>query len=181
MATPEESPFPEPFWGFYWPGGQALTRFILDSPSLVVKQKVLDFGCGCGASGLAAKIMKAESVTFNDIDKDAMIAVQLNGSLNNIAVDKFASENLIGSSCKDYDVILVGDMLYDSEFADSLFIWLKELHQRGKKIYIGDPGRYAIAEHPLCNELRCLAKYQLLRSTVLENKGHSQSYVWTFS
>jgi len=25
-AHPENAPFHEPYWGFYWPGGQALTR-----------------------------------------------------------------------------------------------------------------------------------------------------------
>jgi len=25
-ARPEDAPFPDPFWAFYWPGGQALTR-----------------------------------------------------------------------------------------------------------------------------------------------------------
>ena len=44
-------------------------RFILDNPALVRGKTVLDFGCGCGASGLAAKTVDARRVTFNDIDE----------------------------------------------------------------------------------------------------------------
>lgn len=44
-------------------------RYILDNSSLVQGKTVLDFGCGCGASGLAAKKVGAKQVTFNDIDE----------------------------------------------------------------------------------------------------------------
>ncbi len=27
MATPESCPMPDPYWAFYWPGGQAITRW----------------------------------------------------------------------------------------------------------------------------------------------------------
>ncbi|MDX1738910.1 MAG: hypothetical protein R3261_11780, partial [Alphaproteobacteria bacterium] len=33
-----------PFWAFAWAGGQALSRHILDNPSIVAGKKVLDFG-----------------------------------------------------------------------------------------------------------------------------------------
>lgn len=41
----------------------------MDSPYLVKGKRVLDFGCGCGASGLAALKSKAKMVMFNDIDE----------------------------------------------------------------------------------------------------------------
>lgn len=28
MATPDQCPLPDPYWAFYWPGGQALTRQV---------------------------------------------------------------------------------------------------------------------------------------------------------
>lgn len=62
--------FPEdPFWAFYWPGGQALSKYILEHPELVKGKTVLDVGSGCGASAIAAKIRGAERVIANDIDK----------------------------------------------------------------------------------------------------------------
>ena len=42
----------EPFWSIFWPGGQALTRYILDS-NILEGQRVLDLGCGCGAQGMS--------------------------------------------------------------------------------------------------------------------------------
>ena len=36
----------EPFWSVYWPGGQALARYILDNPSTVRGRRVLDVGSG---------------------------------------------------------------------------------------------------------------------------------------
>ena len=41
----------EPFWSIFWPGGQVLSRYILDS-KCVENQKILDLGCGCGAQGI---------------------------------------------------------------------------------------------------------------------------------
>lgn len=67
--------FEDPFWSIYWPGGQALTRFILDEGSKIFsgfpKQKisVLDLGSGCGASAIAAKIIGATKVLANDINQ----------------------------------------------------------------------------------------------------------------
>nr|XP_031835763.1 uncharacterized protein LOC116428350 isoform X1 [Nomia melanderi]XP_031835764.1 uncharacterized protein LOC116428350 isoform X1 [Nomia melanderi]XP_031835767.1 uncharacterized protein LOC116428350 isoform X1 [Nomia melanderi]XP_031835768.1 uncharacterized protein LOC116428350 isoform X1 [Nomia melanderi]XP_031835769.1 uncharacterized protein LOC116428350 isoform X1 [Nomia melanderi] len=66
--------FTEPFWSIYWPGGQALTRFILDEGKSLfsgsAKTKVLDVGCGCGAAAIAAKLVGAGIVVANDIDKE---------------------------------------------------------------------------------------------------------------
>lgn len=62
--------FTEPFWSIYWPGGQALTRFILDEGKALFskKTKVLDMGCGCGAAAIAARLVGAGTVVANDID-----------------------------------------------------------------------------------------------------------------
>ncbi|XP_076647912.1 uncharacterized protein LOC143356259 isoform X2 [Halictus rubicundus] len=64
--------FAEPFWSIYWPGGQALTRFILDHGKNIFSssaKRVLDLGAGCGAAAIAAKLVGAETVVANDIDK----------------------------------------------------------------------------------------------------------------
>ena len=43
----------DPFWAIFWPGGQALSRFLLDS-GVVKGMRVFDLGTGCGAQALAA-------------------------------------------------------------------------------------------------------------------------------
>lgn len=179
-AQPEDAPFPEPFWAFYWPGGQAVARYVLDSPYLVKGKRVLDFGCGCGASGLAALKSKAKMVMFNDIDEVSIEAAKLNGKSNKIEVSQTSTENLIGTSCEEYDVLLVGDMLYDTDFAEEVLLWLDNIRIRNKLVLIGDPGRFALASHPLKGDLRCFAKYYLSPATTLENNGYSQACVWSF-
>ena len=40
----------DPFWAIFWPGGQVLSRYLLDT-KVAQNQRVLDLGCGCGAQG----------------------------------------------------------------------------------------------------------------------------------
>ncbi|KAL6474369.1 hypothetical protein MHYP_G00179300 [Metynnis hypsauchen] len=70
---PELWPFPEPFWAIYWPGGQALARYLLNKPEVSVGKRVLDLGCGCGASAIAAKLSGATHVVANDIDPGELL------------------------------------------------------------------------------------------------------------
>lgn len=84
----QNSPHPlgEPFWAFYWPGGQALARYydysknqtfqsrylkfryILDNQMITKGKRVLDFGCGSGALSIAALKSGAKFSLANDID-----------------------------------------------------------------------------------------------------------------
>lgn len=43
-------------------------RYMLDNKRLLKDSRVLDIGCGCGASSIAAKLAGAVHVTANDID-----------------------------------------------------------------------------------------------------------------
>jgi len=91
----------DPWWAFLWPGSQALSRYaflfsmliqllivvnsyLLDNDSLVRGRRVLDVGCGCGASAIAAKMAGATNVIANDIDQGKHI---------------FDTFNIINSSC----------------------------------------------------------------------------------
>ncbi|XP_073177650.1 electron transfer flavoprotein beta subunit lysine methyltransferase isoform X2 [Lepidochelys kempii] len=64
-------PYGDPFWAIYWPGGQALSRYILDNPDAVRMGSVLDLGSGCGATAIAAVMSGASQVLANDIDPRA--------------------------------------------------------------------------------------------------------------
>lgn len=66
-----------PFWGVYWPGGQALTRWILDDGASCVRgRRVLDVGSGCGASAIAAAMLGAADAVANDIDKGELFFIR---------------------------------------------------------------------------------------------------------
>ncbi|PIK62959.1 hypothetical protein BSL78_00086 [Apostichopus japonicus] len=109
----DESVFKDPFWAFYWPGGQALTRFILDHPEVVRGRSVLDVGSGCGASAIAAVKSGASQVTANDIDLVAIEAIHLNCELNSVTIAT-SLDDLIGSQNRgNWEVVFLGDMFYD--------------------------------------------------------------------
>ncbi|XP_055387067.1 electron transfer flavoprotein beta subunit lysine methyltransferase-like [Condylostylus longicornis] len=165
----------DPFWGFYWPGGQALSRFILDNPLMVKSKRVLDIGSGSGACSIAAMISGAKSCIANDIDKIAEIAIELNAELNNVKL-RSCTKNIIGKEC-DADVILLGDIFYDEDIACLIVPWLFHLRTLKKKIFIGDPGR-----HPMTSErltyMKKLSTYELSKISLSENHGFDVANVW---
>ncbi|XP_039749921.1 electron transfer flavoprotein beta subunit lysine methyltransferase-like [Pararge aegeria] len=175
-ARIEDSPFSDPFWGFYWPGGQATARYILDNSDIIRHRGVLDVGCGCGAGAIAAAMRNAKQVVANDIDPFAVIATNINAELNKIKV-KTDVDDYVGRSCKDFDVILIGDMFYDEEFASVLFEWLNKLTADNKLVLIGDPGRHSLTESRR-SQMTLLASYELPKETREENNGFTHSTVW---
>ncbi|NP_001090037.1 electron transfer flavoprotein beta subunit lysine methyltransferase [Xenopus laevis] len=178
---PELWPYGDPYWAIYWPGGQALSRFLLDNPQIVRGGRVLDLGCGCGAAAIAAWMGGASYVLANDIDPVAGEAFRLNCELNNMKPLDFQAENLIGRETGPWSLIVLGDMFYDAELADLLCDWLRRsIRSHGTKVLIGDPGRAQFSSHPVLRHLQPLAQYSLSDSTKEENYGLTDSTVWSF-
>uniref|UniRef100_A0A3B3TF80 Electron transfer flavoprotein beta subunit lysine methyltransferase n=1 Tax=Paramormyrops kingsleyae TaxID=1676925 RepID=A0A3B3TF80_9TELE len=180
-AKPELWPFTDPYWAIYWPGGQALARYLLNNPEVARGRKVLDLGCGCGASAIAAEITGAVYVLANDVDPVAAIATKLNCELNGLESLPTETENLIGTEPKGWDLILLGDMFYEEVLIDSLHTWLRSCIQaHGTQVLIGDPGRAHLESHVIRRHLRLLANFQLPESIREENFGLSNSCVWSY-
>lgn len=164
----------------------ASERFILDTESLFRGKSVLDVGCGCGASSIAAKMVGACSVTANDIDQVALQATLLNAKVNGIMdnVDELdvRNDNLIGNGAATtrYDIVLIGDLFYDTEIAAVLHPWIQRLARAGKKIYIGDPGRHGITDTGVLSNMILHARYELPDNVCLENNGFSHANVWQY-
>ncbi|MBS2028903.1 MAG: methyltransferase [Deltaproteobacteria bacterium] len=130
---------PLPYWGFAWPGGQALARLVLDEPARVRGKRVLDFGSGCAIEGLAALQAGATSVLAADIDPFAAEAARLNAERHHLALAT-TTDDLIGQR-GDWDFILAGDVLYGQELATSVMTWLRSEAARGVEVLLGDPNR----------------------------------------
>ncbi|XP_013195089.2 electron transfer flavoprotein beta subunit lysine methyltransferase isoform X1 [Amyelois transitella] len=175
-AKEDQVPFKDPFWAFYWPGGQATARYILDNEEIIKNKRVLDIGCGCGAGSIAAAKMQAKRVVGNDIDLYAVIATKINSQLNNVAIET-STDNFIGAKCEEFDTILIGDMFYDEEFANILFEWLISLTASGKTVLIGDPGRHGLTKKRR-QHITLLAKYRLPEESCMENYGFTETALW---
>ena len=176
-APVEKCPFTEPFWAFYWPGGQALTRYLLDHRELFKGKNVVEIGSGCGASAIACSKYGARSVIANDICYDALCAMRLNMNINKTSFE-VSSSNLIGTKL-DCDLLLLGDMFYDNSFTRQIADWLLETVPRHTEIYIGDPGRIYMKNILFHQNLNCVAKYNLSEVSRLENSGFTTGFVWT--
>lgn len=134
-----------PYWAFAWPGGQSLARHILDHPSLVAGRTVLDFGGGGAVEGIAALKAGAKRVIASDIDPVAAVAMEVNASLNGVSIE-VTTDDLIGRDDPSWEVVLAGDMFYDSELSERVLAWLSSLARRGALVLLGDPGRGNVPE-----------------------------------
>ncbi|XP_069808476.1 electron transfer flavoprotein beta subunit lysine methyltransferase [Dendropsophus ebraccatus] len=178
---PEHWPYGDPYWAIYWPGGQALARYLLDNPDIVHRRRVLDLGSGCGAVSIAGKMSGASYVVANDIDPVAGAAIGLNCQLNRIGNLLFHPENIIGEDAGRWDVIVLGDMFYDEQLADSLHRWLRRcIQQHGTTVLIGDPGRGHFLGHPIKKQLRKVVEYFLPETSKQDNYGLTTSAVWRY-
>jgi len=105
----------------------------------------------------------------------------LNGRANGVDFP-ICTDNLIGSPCDEFDVILVGDMLYDAGLSETIVDWLTRLARRGKTCFIGDPGRGTVTTTSPADssgQLYPLAKYELDKTTKEDNYGFNQAFVFT--
>ena len=67
---------PPPFWAFAWLGGQAVARYVLDTPAEVAGRRVLDLATGSGLCALAAARAGAAHVEGVDVDPVAVVAAR---------------------------------------------------------------------------------------------------------
>ena len=129
-----------PYWAFAWPGGQALARYVLDFPAQVSGKTVLSFGAGGGVEAVAAALAGASRVIASDIDPFAVEALHMNAALNDVTLEA-TTDDLIGHIDPAWQVVLAGDVTYESELADRLGRWFWDLKESGVAVRIADPGR----------------------------------------
>lgn len=163
---------PPPYWAFAWPGGQALTRFLLDHPDWVKGKRVLDFAAGSGLSAIGAARAGAARVEAAEIDAYAGAAILLNAKANIVAVD-LVVEDLIGQPPR-WEIVLAGDVCYEKPMADRVIAWFRALAGRGVAVLMGDPGRAYLPASGLVE----LARYQVPTTLELEDREMRETVVW---
>jgi predicted nicotinamide N-methyase len=148
-----------PYWAFAWAGGQALARYLLDTPSVVLDARVLDLASGSGMCGLAAMLAGADRVICADIDPFALTAASLNAAAVGVEIEVTKTDWLARSPdqvADEIDVVLAGDVCYESGMADAMVGWLQAVSDAGVRVLLGDPGR-----HYLPTGLHQLARYDM--------------------
>jgi predicted nicotinamide N-methyase len=163
---------PPPYWAFAWPGGQALTRFLLDHPEWVRGKQVLDFAAGSGLSGIGAALAGAEKVEAAEIDAFAAAAIELNAAANSAAVE-VVMEDLVGKAGR-WDLVLAGDVCYERPMAERVIAWFRNLAGQGVTVLMGDPGRAYLPAQGLVE----VARYDVATTKELEDRELRQTVVW---
>lgn len=131
---------PPPYWAFAWVGGQALSRYVLDTPDLVRDRQVLDFAAGSGMTAIAAAMAGAASAQAAEIDTVAAAAILLNARANAVRIDVLDDDVLDRSDCP-WDVVLAGDVCYERPMAERVFAWMRRCAASGATVLMADPGR----------------------------------------
>lgn len=164
---------PPPFWAFAWAGGQALARYLVDTPGVTQGKRVLDVGAGSGLVAIAAMKAGAASATAADIDPFALAAIGLNAKANSVTLAA-CSDDLIGGAHPAVDLVTVGDLFYERDLAARLLAWLDGFLERGVPVLIGDPGRSYLPKE----RLEALADYAVPVTRDLEDADIKRSTVW---
>jgi predicted nicotinamide N-methyase len=161
-----------PFWAHAWSGGQALMHHIFSVPRFWCGKRVLDFASGCGVSALAAALCGAQ-VTATEIDPWACTALALNATLNSVELE-IVSNDVVGR-LEGFDVLLVGDVFYESQLASAVTQWIFECHTRGLYVLVGDVGRQFFPQQ----RFRLLQQFSIADSPVWDSVIGREAGVWT--
>lgn len=129
-----------PYWAVAWAGGIALSRYILDNPTLFARKRVVDFASGSGLVALAAVRAGARSVTAVDIDPVAGMAIAANARANGLHV-QIDIDDWLHTETRVADVILAGDACYDRVEAVPILRWLRLQAAFGVDVLLGDSHR----------------------------------------
>ncbi len=167
---------PPPYWAFAWAGGQALARYVLDNPELVMGKAVVDLGSGSGLVAIAAARSGAGSVLAIDIDDMAAAAIELNAAENGVSVT-VSSQDVFEEPLPEAGTLLVGDLFYERELAERVLDLIETAAQRGTDVLVGDPRR---SYFPV-KRFDQVALYEVPVTRELEDAEIKRTAVWRLS
>ncbi|MEO1159841.1 MAG: 50S ribosomal protein L11 methyltransferase, partial [Pseudomonadota bacterium] len=129
-----------PYWLVAWPGGQALARYLLDTPQLVSHRRVVDLGCGNGLVAIAAAMAGAPSVLAADIDANALVCAKENAGLNQVDIE-IEKADLRDFTPDAGDLVCAGDLWYEQATARQATGCLVRLRAGDCAVLFCDGGR----------------------------------------
>ena len=163
---------PRPYWAYCWASGQALARYLLDSPGIARGRRVIDLGTGCGIVAIAAALAGAAEVLAVDRDPLARLAAELNASFNGV---NLTVAQLEAGDVKAWqpDLVVAADICYAPEGAQLLV----DIHEAGLRVLAADPGRPDLPR----NRLEPLAEYVVRTFPEIEAPELVSAFVYRFS
>ncbi len=164
---------PPPYWAFAWAGGQAVSRYLLDNPTLVAGRTVLDLGAGAGLAAIAAAKAGASKIIAADIDLVSLAATTLNAEANGVDIAT-TSADLLAAPPSPYDVVIVGDLFYERALANLVLAYVDGAIAQGSLVLIGDPQRSYFPR----NRFTRLAEYRVPVTRELEDSEIKLTAVW---
>lgn len=164
---------PPPYWAFAWAGGQALARYLLDTPEIVRGKRVLDLGAGSGLTAIAPMLAGAAFALAADIDQIALAACQLNAAANGVTIGTTA-DDLLARAPDEFDVVLVGDLFYERQLADKVLAYIDGARVEGAVVLIGDPQRNYFPR----GRFQQAAEYRVPVTRELEDAEIKRTAVW---
>lgn len=167
---------PPPFWAFAWAGGQALARYLLDSPHEVAGKAVLDLGTGSGLTAIAAMKAGAASALAADIDRMALASVCMNATANGVSIVT-TNEDLLDDLPQSFGAVLVGDLFYERELAERVLAFVAAAQAKGARVLVGDPQRSYFPR----DRFALVAEYEVSVTRELEDALVKRTAVWALN
>lgn len=166
---------PMPYWGFAWAGGMALARYLREHPEIVAGRRVVDLASGSGLVAIVAMQAGASEAAAVDIDPFAVAAIGLNAAVAGVRVAA-TRRDILDDDPPDSDVLLAGDCWYEAGFAARVTPFLRQAHERGIDVLMGDPGRRYLPADALAK----IAAYDVRTTTELEDLDLKRGTVYRF-
>lgn len=161
-----------PYWAWPWAGGQAMARHLIDHAGLVRGKTVLDVASGGAVEGVAARLAGAARVVCVDVDPVAEHAARMNARANGVELEAMTGD-ATRADVSGVDVVLAGDIFYESRQSSTLLRWLRAQARR-RLVLASDPGRIYAPRRGV----RRLATYAVRTNLVLEGRLCKEAVVY---
>jgi ETFB lysine methyltransferase len=130
-----------PIFGVLWPSGEVLARLMEHYD--IKGRRILEVGCGLGLASLLLNERMAD-ITATDNHPCAGSYLQHNAGLNNGRTIPFLRadwDDKQNDELGEFDLIIGSDLLYESQHADSLSVFIERYAKAKCEIIIIDGAR----------------------------------------
>jgi predicted nicotinamide N-methyase len=136
-----------PYWGLLWPSGIALAEEVLAKPDMLRGRRVLELGCGLGATATAA-LDAGASLLAADCFDEALLFTSYNSLRNTGQTPRTAlldwrteAGRAACLAAAPFDLLLAADVLYEQENLDPLLALVPDLLAPDGAFWLAEPGR----------------------------------------